>query len=77
MTVSGTVLALVGVARALPSPQVAPAGSAVPGRPGQRDFPGVRRVELAGNPLPVDPHFEYVRTFIEGALIAVAGRSAR
>jgi hypothetical protein len=35
-------------------------------------FPGVVRCELAGNPLDAYPHFEYVRTFMEGAPISIA-----
>lgn len=36
------------------------------------EFPGVIRAELAGNPLDAYPHFEYVRTFMEGAPISIA-----
>jgi len=36
------------------------------------DIRGLARVELAGNPLAAYPHFEYVRTFMEGGPISVA-----
>ena len=36
------------------------------------EFPGVVRCELAGNPLEIQPHFEYVRAFMEAAPISIA-----
>src|ERR1700741_4226468 len=36
------------------------------------DLPRLKRLELAGNPLGAYPHFEFVRTFMEGAPVHVA-----
>ena len=59
------------VASALLAARGLPQGG-VPSQPPSTDLSGVVRLELAGNPLDVFPHFEYVRTFMEGAPISVA-----
>jgi hypothetical protein len=66
LRVGATVLASTASLAASPATQ-SPAGGGSP-----VDLAGVVRAELAGNPLDAYPHFEYVRTFMEGAPISVA-----
>jgi hypothetical protein len=70
--IGAAALALAAIVSASPSPQASSTGSTAPGHLRPLDLSGVVCLELAGNPLDAYPHFEYVRTFMEGAPISVA-----